>query len=263
MDLIRLGRAHRAIRIHLRKRQLDVAAAAGVSQQMVARLEGGRAGSMPLAAVDAMFAALDARVFLNVVWNGGVVDRLLDEGHAAVGGLAAELLLGDGWEVLPEVTYAVFGERGSIDLLAWHAATRTLLVVEVKTEITSAEEMLRRHDAKVRLAAGIGEERFGVRPAVVGRLLVVADSSGSRGRVARLGRLLDAVYPMRGRDLRAWLAAPSAPSAGQGNVGGLLFLNTTRVSANGRPVRPQRVRRPSGARKPLGKAGARAVPPPG
>ncbi len=261
MDLIRLGRAHRAIRIHLGKRQADVAASAGVSQQLVARLEGGRAGSMSLDTVAALFAALDARVFLNVLWNGGMLDRLLDEGHAAVGGLAAEQLLDHGWEVLPEVTYAVFGERGSIDLLAWHAATRTLLVVEIKTEITSAEEMLRRHDTKVRLAPGIGLERFGVRPAVVARLLVVADSSGNRSRVSRLSQLLEAVYPMRGKDLRAWLKSPSASAPGK--LGGLLFLNTTRVSASGRPVRPQRVRRPPEGGNHRGGAGTGAVPPRG
>ena len=34
-----------------------------------------------------------------------------------------------GWTVLPEVTYSVYGERGSIDLVAWHADTRTLLTL--------------------------------------------------------------------------------------------------------------------------------------
>ncbi|HEY4190087.1 MAG TPA: hypothetical protein VGM28_06685, partial [Candidatus Limnocylindrales bacterium] len=62
----------------------------------------------------------------------------------------------------------IYGERGSIDILAWHAATRTLLIVEVKTEIASAEEMLRRHDAKVRLGPAIGRERFGIAPGAVG-----------------------------------------------------------------------------------------------
>jgi hypothetical protein len=59
----------------------------------------------------------------------------------------------------------VFGERGSIDLLAWHESSRTLLVIELKTELTSVEETLRRHDSKVRLAPGIARERFGwIRP---------------------------------------------------------------------------------------------------
>jgi hypothetical protein len=40
------------------------------------------------------------------------------------------------------VTFSIYGERGSIDLLAWHSETRTLLVVELKSELTSIEETL-------------------------------------------------------------------------------------------------------------------------
>ena len=45
---------------------------------------------------------------------------------------AAELLQSLGWQTRSEVSYSVYGERGSIDVLAWHAPSRTLLVVEVK-----------------------------------------------------------------------------------------------------------------------------------
>jgi hypothetical protein len=186
---------------------------------------------------------VDARVYINVVWRGGELDRLLDEGHAAIGGTLAEQLVVDGWQVLPEVTYSVFGERGSIDMLAWHAATRTLLVIEIKTEITSAEEMLRRHDVKVRLAPRISAERFGEPPAMVARLLVVAESTGNRNRVARLGALLAAIYPLRGKAVRDWLTSPVGP------MGGILFLNTAPRGAKGRPVRPMRVRRHRDAKK--------------
>ena len=238
MDLIRLGRAHRGIRLHLRLRQADVAERAAVSQQLVSKLELGRAGEMTLDEVDRLTRALDARVVVSVPWRGGDLDRLLDEDHSAVVSFVAALLRPDGWEVLSEVTYAVFGERGSIDLLAWHAATRTLLVVEVKTEITSAEETLRRHDAKVRLAASIGRERFGVAPAAVARLLVVADTSRNRRRVARLAGILDGQYRLRGHAVREWLARPS------GATSGLMFASTTRGGVASQPVRPRRVRRP-------------------
>lgn len=147
--------------------------------------------------------------------------------------MLVELLQPLGWVVLNEVTFAVFGERGSIDILAWHPPTRTLLVVEVKTEIASAEEMLRRHDVKVRLAPRICRERFGVNPLSVARLLVVEDSTTNRARTVRLGALLGA-YPLRGRELRKWLANPT------GQVGGLLFLNTAR--GGGRRLRRDRVR---------------------
>lgn len=44
-----------------------------------------------------------------------------------------------GWLPRVEATYSRFGERGSIDVLAFHAATRTLLVVEIKTVIADAQ----------------------------------------------------------------------------------------------------------------------------
>jgi hypothetical protein len=60
-----------------------------------------------------------------------------------------------GWTTAVEVTFNHYGDRGSIDVLAVHPVARIALVVEVKTEITSAEETLRRLDVKVRLGAGL------------------------------------------------------------------------------------------------------------
>lgn len=120
-------------------------------------------------------------------------------------------------------------------MLAWHPASRTLVVIEVKTEITSAEETLRRHDVKVRLAPRIGTERFGAPPARVGQLLVIADDMTNRRRVERLAPVLDAAYPGRGRQVRAWLAAPD------GDLRGLMF--TARADRGDRAGRrPRRVR---------------------
>lgn len=106
------------------------------------------------------------------------------------------------------MSFAVWGERGSIDLLAWHAPTRTLLVIEVKSELTSAEETLRRLDAKARLAADIARERFGWDVARVVRALVLPEASMSRRRVARHDALFRARLPLRGIVARAWLARP-------------------------------------------------------
>ena len=234
MEIQHAARAFRAVRLHLRLRQADVAARAGVSQQHVSDLERGHLGAMNTDEVARLFEALDIRAVLAVSWRGGELDRLVDERHAAVGGACADLLRPHGWEVLSEVTFSVYGERGSIDLLAWHQATRTLLIIEIKSEITSAEETLRRHDVKVRLAPRICRERFGADPLAVARLLVVADSSANRARVARLEPLLAGAYSLRGAPLRRWLASPAGP------LGGLLFLNT--AGGGGKKLRPLRVR---------------------
>jgi hypothetical protein len=122
---------------------------------------------------------------------------------------------------MPEVTYSVFGERGSIDLVAWHPATATLLVIEVKSELTAVEATLRKHDEKVRLAAGVVREQFGWRPGAVMRLLVLPDDRTSRRRVERAASVMERRYPLRGWDVRRWLRAPS----GAGD--GILFLPHT------------------------------------
>ena len=190
---------------------------ARVSQQHVSDFERGQLGGMRFDDVRAMLAVVDARLVVTVTWRGGLLDRLLDEGHAAIVTAVAARLRAGGWDVLPEVTYAIYRQHGSIDILAWHAPSRMLLVVEVKTEITSAEELLRRHDEKVRLGPQICRERFNATPASVGRLLVVADTGANRRRVARLDAMLSSVYPRRGASLSAWLRRPNGPT------GGLLF----------------------------------------
>ena len=168
-------------------------------------------------------AALDAEVFVSIRWRGGEIDRLLDEGHAAITGWVVETLTALGWDVFAEVSYSIRGERGSVDVIAWHPETRTVLVVEVKTELTSLEETLRKHDAKQRLAAEIGQERFAwPKPGAVARLLVLPDLSTARRKVARHDAVLAAAYRLRGDSARKWLSNPS------GGTSLLLFASFTR-----------------------------------
>ncbi len=202
MNDVVLGRALRAIRIHLGLRQVDVAIKAGVAQQLVSRIERGDSSRMSRQTVSRVLGAVGADVVTTVRWHGGQLDRLLDEGHAALVGVTADLLRRHGWQVLTEVTYAEWGERGSVDILAWHAATRRLLVVEIKTEIASAEELLRRHDEKVRLGPKLARDRFGVAPRSVSRLLVLANRTANRTRLARLEASLGATYQARGPAVR-------------------------------------------------------------
>ena len=77
------------------------------------------------------------------------------------------------------MTFARVGERGSIDLLAWHASSRALLVIEIKTELVSLEGLLRPLDVKVRLAAEIAA-KFGWRPLSISRLVVLPENSTAR-----------------------------------------------------------------------------------
>ncbi len=170
-------------------RQVDVAHRAQVSRLTVMRLEAGDVGGLTLDGIAAVFQALGGRIDLRPAWHGAALDRLLDEGHAQLSGRVVEILGREGWQTAVEVTFSIYGDRGSIDILAWHAATRTLLVVEIKTELGSVEGLLRPLDVKCRVASGIARDRYGWPPARVGRLVVMPEDSTVRRQVARHERL--------------------------------------------------------------------------
>jgi Holliday junction resolvase-like predicted endonuclease len=109
--------------------------------------------------LECVLAALDAQLVLEVRWRAGALDRLLDEDHAALVAAVVTWLTEAGWDVRVEVTYSQFGERGSFDVLAIRDGV--VLVVEVKTDIASAEGTLRKLDEKARLALLVARERFG------------------------------------------------------------------------------------------------------
>jgi transcriptional regulator with XRE-family HTH domain len=234
MGDLTIGRTCRTLRRRLGWRQSDVAAKAGVSQSLVSNIERGLVGPCTVSTLRQVFGVLEAELTLTARWRGGELDRLLDEDHSRLVAAIAGILRADGWETLVEVTFSEYGERGSIDVLAWHRVTRTLLVVEVKASITSAEETVRRVDVKTRLAPRIGASRFGARPATV-RLLVVGDSSTNRRRARRLFDI-GAFSAMPNHEVRAWLRRPASP------LGSVMFLAGTASSAGG----PRRVRKPKG-----------------
>jgi transcriptional regulator with XRE-family HTH domain len=218
MDDVRLGRTLRALRHRMVWRQSDLADKARVSQDVVSRIERGLLADMPLTKVRRVVAALQGEMQMTIIWRGGELARVLDEGHASLVGAMIVLLRHNEWQVRPEVSYSVFGERGSIDILAWHEATCTLLVIEVKTELVSVEQTIRKLDEKSRLAARIAAAEFAWRPRATARLLLLPDISTPRRHVGRHEAVLGVAYPVRGSGVRSWLSSPS------GSISGLMFL---------------------------------------
>ena len=132
MDDRRVGLLVRALRRRRRWRQADLAEAAGVSQSTVSRLERGHLDVLDLRVIRRMLGAVEARGELDVRWRGGLSDQLLDERHAALGMCAAVIVQGLGWQVIPEVTFQHFGERGSIDLFASQRESRAVCIIELE-----------------------------------------------------------------------------------------------------------------------------------
>jgi len=208
MDDQQFGARVRAARIRRGWRQRDLAAAAGVSDAAVSRIERGHLDGISLRVIRLVAAALEIRVELLPRSRSADLDRLVNARHAAL----AEAVLAwfaslGGWVARPEVSFNVFGDRGVVDILAWHAPTRSLLVIELKTAIVDIGELLGTLDRKRRRAPEIAEP-FGWRPASVSVWLVVAEGSTNRRRIAEHGATFRAALPARAVEARTWLRRP-------------------------------------------------------
>jgi hypothetical protein len=137
------------------------------------------------------------------------------------------------WVAEPEVSFSVYGERGIIDILAWHPVARIVLVVELKTALVDINEMMGTLDRKRRLAFGIARER-GMDASAVGTWLIVADTRTNRRDLAAHATVLRAKYPADGRTMRGWLRQP------RGGVLALSFLPDVADLGVGRSARPIR-----------------------
>jgi transcriptional regulator with XRE-family HTH domain len=237
MDRVRVGNTFRAIRVELRLRQSDVAGRAGVSPQSVSALECGRFGGLSIDTYCRIAEALGADVALAPRWRGPKLDRILDRRHALLQNLAVEMLLPLCWEAQAEYSFNHYGDRGSVDVLGWRSDRQALLIVEIKTEITSLEETLRILDMKRRVVPELlrAERRWAATS--IAAVLILPDSSTHRALIDRHGALVSASLPERTWAVRHWLAAPA------GDLRGVLFLqNSSQGGARWKVLPARRVR---------------------
>lgn len=212
MDVTRLGSVFRAVRIRKGWRQVDVARSAGVSQPMISRIERGHVRHVSLAVLLQVAAALEVRVDVVPRWRGGDLDRMLNAGHAALHQRVARLFAGTDWLVVPETTFAIYGERGVIDILAFHPPTGALLVVELKSEIVDVQQLMAAVDRYRRLVPRVARER-GWHVRSVSVWAAVRDTKTNRRRAAEHAAVLRVAFPHDGRSVRRWLRAPSGTLA--------------------------------------------------
>jgi len=177
----------------------------------ISRVERGHLGSLSVDTLGGVAKALDVRIDVTARWRGGDLDRLVNARHSLLHEQVAGLFAGlPEWLAEPEVSFSIWGERGIIDILAWHPRRRALLVIELKTDITDVNELLGTIDKKRRLAIQIAAERgWDVAGASVSIWLIVADSKTNRRRVQVHRGLLRAAFPGDGRSVASWLRDPS------------------------------------------------------
>ena len=242
----RVGRSLRAIRVRLGLRQADVARRAGCSRSFVSKVERGLARSGDIRRIEWLCVARRGRSrCARAMARRGSRSAPRRGPRAIIDGFLP-LLRTAGWQVALEVTFNEFGDRGSIDIFAWHPSTRSLLVVEIKSVVPDAQGTLAPLDRKVRVAPKLARAR-GWDPSTVSRLLVIGDTTTNRERVRRFAELFDAALPVRGREVRRWLENPA------GQIAGLWFLpDSTGRGARRTTAGRTRVNRPRGRSRPAG-----------
>ncbi len=209
--------------------QARLAARRSVSRAAIWRIERGRADRVAVHVLVRVAAALGARVDVRLLWQGEGLDRLLDAGHADLVDRTLELLSASDWLVATEVSFNIRGERGSIDILAFHPATGSLLVIEVKSVVPDMQAML--HGDR---SQGTARARHRARPRMAG------DERHSAAGPSRRPHRAEAGGSMPRRFGRLFRRAPSRPPldpTSRGHMHGVLFLSDAHQSSARHRVR--------------------------
>jgi hypothetical protein len=203
---------------------MDIAVEVGVTRQCVSLLELGHLDSFSVRTVRAIAAAVGVDLPFAPRGRGAQLDQLVDEDHSSMVDVVVARLAAVGWETMVEFSFNDYGDRGSVDVLAWRAEERALLVVEAKSRLADLQETCRSLDTKARVVPRLAAQARGWRAAAVGVLLVVQESSRERAAVARRAAIFASSFPARNLEVRGWLSRPDRP------LRGLWFLRIASTS---------------------------------
>jgi transcriptional regulator with XRE-family HTH domain len=205
----RFGATVRAVRIRRGWRQIDVARRARLHRSVVSSIERGHLDHVTFGTILQVARAIEIQVSITGRWRAGDLDRLIAGRHSllheAVSRWFADRL--PAWTLVPEVSFSIYGERGIIDILAWHPLRRALLIVELKTDIVDVNEIIGTMDRRRRLARDIVEER-GWDPITVSTWVLVARGRTNQARLAAHRSVLRRAFPVDGRAMNGWLRRP-------------------------------------------------------
>jgi transcriptional regulator with XRE-family HTH domain len=241
-----LSRAVRFLRRRRAWRQRDLGDRAGVSREMVSRVERGAIEAMTVRSLDRVATALGATLHVELRWHGEQLDRLMDAAHAALQEGVVRALRTASWLSEVEVSFNWYGDRGRCDAVAFHSGTRTLLIVEAKTRLGDVQDLLGRLDVKVRLGRQIARQLGWPEPAHVIPCLVIAEGRSAR-RIVATHAALFARFTHRGRRAHRWLADPDSHES----VGGILLFESVSEPDSQQVTTRRLIRKPkpAGARR--------------
>jgi transcriptional regulator with XRE-family HTH domain len=180
--------------------QRRLAAASGVSQSLVARLEHALMPDVPIATVVRVLTPLDVEVDLRLLGPRPAEVPQRDRAHSRCVAYVARRLERAGYLVATEVEVGNGRWLGFVDVLAFVPRSLVLLVIEVKTEIIDVGAIDRQLGSYERAAWGAAQAR-GWRPrALISALLVLATQENDR-RLAENRAHFDRAFPLRARSL--------------------------------------------------------------
>jgi len=185
--------------------QARLAAESGVPQTVISSIERATHANPPLETVKRLCTALDAELVVEVRPTRvvGKSDQR-DPAHAACVAGTRRILERAGWTTASEVEIVTGRARGFIDLIAFDAATRRLLVIEVKTEIRDVGGLERQVGWYLREAWATAR-RLDWKPRSVSGVVVCLATAAVDAVALANREELAAAFPIRGRAVRAVL----------------------------------------------------------
>jgi len=255
--------------------QTRLAAESGVPQTVISSIERATHANPPLETVGRLCTALDAELIVEIrpARLVGKSDQR-DPAHAACVAATRRILERAGWTTASEVEIVTGRAHGFVDLIAFDAVTKRLLVIEVKTEIRDVGGLERQTGWYLR-EAWAAAKRLEWKPLSVSGVVVCLATAAVDAVVIANRDELAAAFPIRGRAVRA-VVLGGATIDKRGLVlldplrRGTAGLMTLAVDGRRTPApyrdyaaflraRASTARRPPGAATPAGRDGAAAV----
>lgn len=210
--------------------QRELSRRSGVVQSLLSRIERGQVDDLRLSDVDRLLSALGIRYWLGVEPPTGFGRRRSDAVHARCSGFVHRRLGAGGWLIEREVEIGSDRSRGWIDILAFHADSGLLLVIEVKTELHDLGAIERSLNW-YRREAWAAARRFGWRPTTVATALLVLQSVVNDARISADRAVFGAAFSGRATQLRGLIEGSADlrglrnDSDGTGNDGFLAMID--------------------------------------
>jgi transcriptional regulator with XRE-family HTH domain len=213
-----LSRAVADLRAAVGWTQRELAVRAGTSQAAVWRTEAGLITPAQigpaLQILEALGAEFDLSMRAPLLTDRG---RQRDAAHAVCSAYVRRRLERHGWLVAQEVEIGSGRWRGWIDVLAHQPAAGALLSGEIKTDLRDAGEAQRQVESHER-GAWAAARGLGWRSREVRSALLVLQTESNDLRVRENRELLRQSFPVRARELLAWVAGPGTSPVSRGRA---------------------------------------------